>query len=140
MNSTNRYLIDSYLGILKYIPSLQQVRYPRLSLPTLPQRAMSESNSSSSSVNGSTPAPGGAASTLKKAFPNVDIEGHNLPPSPAPSTPRTGRRYALATELVFTEGNDQHRASSMPIYQVREKVFLLISISSFNHGFVRLLR
>jgi cystathionine beta-lyase/cystathionine gamma-synthase len=47
-----------------------------------------------------------------------------LPPSPAPSSPRpTGRRYALATELVFVDNpesggiKDQYGASSMPIYQ-----------------------
>ncbi|KAG5301662.1 cystathionine beta-lyase MetG [Histoplasma ohiense] len=53
----------------------------------------------------------------RKTLSGVDIEGHNLPPSPAPSSPRGGRRYALATELVFTEGNDQFNASSVPIYQ-----------------------
>ncbi|EDN04363.1 cystathionine beta-lyase MetG [Histoplasma capsulatum] len=53
----------------------------------------------------------------RKTLSGVDIEGHNLPPSPAPSSPRDGRRYALATELVFTEGNDQFNASSVPIYQ-----------------------
>ncbi|KAK2760234.1 cystathionine beta-lyase [Arachnomyces sp. PD_36] len=58
-----------------------------------------------------------SGSVLRKAFAHVDLEGHNLPPSPAPSSPRTDRRYALATELVFTEGNDQYRASSVPIYQ-----------------------
>ncbi|ODA78463.1 hypothetical protein RJ55_05844 [Drechmeria coniospora] len=48
----------------------------------------------------------------------VDVDGHNLPPSPAPSSPRNGRwRYALATELVFTESKDQYGASSIPIYQ-----------------------
>ncbi|PHH58880.1 hypothetical protein CDD81_4186 [Ophiocordyceps australis] len=42
----------------------------------------------------------------------------NLPPSPAPSSPRGGRRkYALATELVYTEAKDQYGASSVPIYQ-----------------------
>lgn len=47
-----------------------------------------------------------------------DLDGHHLPPSPAPSSPRNGRRrYALATELVFTEGKDQYGASSIPIYQ-----------------------
>jgi cystathionine beta-lyase len=51
---------------------------------------------------------------------DVDVDGHDLPPSPASSTPRPGRRYALATELVFTEHNDQHNSTSMPIYQVRE--------------------
>lgn len=47
-----------------------------------------------------------------------------LPPSPAPSSPRpTGRRYAMATELVFVDNpesggvKDQYGASSMPIYQ-----------------------
>jgi cystathionine beta-lyase len=63
-----------------------------------------------------------AEKKLKSPFPNLDLAGNHLPPSPAPSTPRTGRRYALATELVFTEGNDQFRASSVPIYQVREAV------------------
>ena len=56
---------------------------------------------------------------MKKAFPHVDIDGHNLPPSPAPSSPRSGKRYAIATELVYTESNDQYNASSVPIYQVR---------------------
>lgn len=48
----------------------------------------------------------------------------SFPPSPAPSSPRpTGRRYALATELVYVDnpesgGNkDQYGASSVPIYQ-----------------------
>lgn len=50
----------------------------------------------------------------------LDLDGHNLPPSPAPSTPRNGRKYALATELVYLESNDQYNASSVPIYQVRE--------------------
>lgn len=54
-----------------------------------------------------------------KALKVTDLDGHDLPPSPAPSSPHTGRRYALATELVYTESNDQYNASSMPIYQVR---------------------
>ncbi|KAK5013692.1 cystathionine beta-lyase [Cryomyces antarcticus] len=53
----------------------------------------------------------------KKPFPNIDLDGHDFPPSPAPSSPRPGRKYALATELVYTESNDQYNASSMPIYQ-----------------------
>ena len=57
-------------------------------------------------------------SVLSKAFRHIDLDGHDLPPSPAPSSPRNGRRYALATELVYTESNDQHNASSVPIYQV----------------------
>lgn len=64
-----------------------------------------------------------------KAFAQVDLDGHDFPPSPAPSSPRNGRRYALATELVFTEGSDQYNASSTPIYQ---------ACSSFNQ-YLRLL-
>lgn len=53
-----------------------------------------------------------------KALARVDQDGHALPPSPAPSSPANGRRrYALATELVYTETKDQHGASSIPIYQ-----------------------
>lgn len=46
-----------------------------------------------------------------------DLDGNALPPSPAPSTPQPGRKYALATELVYTHGSDQYGASSVPIYQ-----------------------
>jgi len=56
-------------------------------------------------------------SSLGKAFSNLDLDGHNLPPSPVPSSPRNGRKYALATELVYTDSGDQYNASSMPIYQ-----------------------
>lgn len=56
---------------------------------------------------------------LGKTMQTVDLDGHNLPPSPAPSSPHTGRKYALATELVYTESSDQYNASSTPIYQVR---------------------
>ncbi|KAL2832456.1 cystathionine beta-l [Aspergillus cavernicola] len=56
-------------------------------------------------------------SALKKAFPHIDAEGHNMPPSPAPSSPHGSRRYNIATELVYTETNDQYNASSIPIYQ-----------------------
>lgn len=59
-----------------------------------------------------------SAKSLGKAFARVDLDGHDLPPSPAPSSPRNGKRYALATELVYTEGTDQYNASSTPIYQV----------------------
>jgi cystathionine beta-lyase len=52
-----------------------------------------------------------------KAFSHIDLDGHDLPPSPAPSSPRNGRKYALATELVYTESKDQYGATSMPIYQ-----------------------
>lgn len=56
--------------------------------------------------------------SLGKAFSKVDLDGHDLPPSPAPSTPSNGKKYALATELVYTESTDQYNASSVPIYQV----------------------
>ncbi|OSS47507.1 hypothetical protein B5807_07354 [Epicoccum nigrum] len=60
----------------------------------------------------------GESSSSKSKGPVLDIDGHNLPPSPAPSTPRSaGRKYALATELVYTESSDQYNASSVPIYQ-----------------------
>lgn len=58
-------------------------------------------------------------SSLGRAFSKVDLDGHDLPPSPAPSTPRNGKKYAFATELVYTDSGDQYNASSMPIYQVR---------------------
>jgi cystathionine beta-lyase len=72
----------------------------------------------SASGSGVPNAASGSTSTGKKAFPPVDLEGNNLPPSPAPSSPYPGRRYNIATELVFTEGSDQYNASSVPIYQV----------------------
>jgi cystathionine beta-lyase len=59
----------------------------------------------------------GPAKNLGKAISKLDLDGHDLPPSPAPSSPRNGKRYSLATELVYTEGTDQYNASSMPIYQ-----------------------
>jgi len=64
----------------------------------------------SSSKNTNT---NGIASALEK----VDLDGHHMPPSPAPSSPSNGRRYALATELVYSDTNDQYNSSSMPIYQ-----------------------
>lgn len=71
------------------------------------------------SASGSGVPNAGISSSLKKQFPQVDLQGNDLPPSPAPSSPHAGRRYNIATELVFTEGNDQYNASSVPIYQVR---------------------
>ncbi|KAL9129067.1 MAG: hypothetical protein Q9217_002374 [Psora testacea] len=59
----------------------------------------------------------GSTKSLGKALSKIDLDGHDLPPSPAPSSPRNGKRYAIATELVFTEGTDQYNASSQPIYQ-----------------------
>lgn len=59
-----------------------------------------------------------AVKPVNKAFSKVDLDGHTLPPSPAPSSPSNGRRrYALATELVYTDSKDQYGASSIPIYQ-----------------------
>ncbi|KAK3051240.1 cystathionine beta-lyase [Extremus antarcticus] len=61
--------------------------------------------------------PNGIPNGIGKAMKNLDLDGHDLPPSPTPSSPSTGRKYALATELVYTESNDQFNASSTPIYQ-----------------------
>jgi cystathionine beta-lyase len=60
----------------------------------------------------------GKANGLGKVALPLDVDGHDLPPSPAPSSPRNGRKYALMTELVYTESSDQYNASSVPIYQV----------------------
>ncbi|KIW66618.1 cystathionine beta-lyase [Phialophora macrospora] len=73
---------------------------------------MSESGSSST-----PPLKNPKLSAMSKAFAQVDLDGHDLPPSPVPSSPRSGRQYALATQLVYSEGNDQYNASSVPIYQ-----------------------
>lgn len=60
----------------------------------------------------------GKPNGVGKAVTGQDIHGHDLPPSPAPSSPHSGRKYALMTELVYTESSDQYNASSVPIYQV----------------------
>jgi cysteine-S-conjugate beta-lyase len=70
----------------------------------------------------SPPEPNGSGLSVKssgmtKLAQHIDLDGHDLPPSPAPSSPRNGRKYALATELVYTDSKDQYGASSMPIYQ-----------------------
>ena len=70
----------------------------------------------------SPPEPNGSGLSIKssgttKLTQHIDLDGHDLPPSPAPSSPRNGRKYALATELVYTDSKDQYGASSMPIYQ-----------------------
>lgn len=58
-----------------------------------------------------------AANAIAKALEHLDIDGHDLPPSPAMSSPSAGKKYTLATELVYTETNDQYNSSSVPIYQ-----------------------
>jgi len=65
------------------------------------------------SGSSSKPAPSG----IGKALQHLDLDGHELPPSPTPSSPSNGRKYALATELVYAESGDQYNSSSMPIYQ-----------------------
>jgi len=64
-------------------------------------------------MSSSKPVPSGLAKVMQQ----LDLDGHNFPPSPTPSSPSTGKKYALATELVYTESNDQYNSSSMPIYQ-----------------------
>lgn len=59
-----------------------------------------------------------ASQAAGQVFTKIDLDGHALPPSPAPSSPYPDRRrYALATELVYTDSKDQYGASSIPIYQ-----------------------
>lgn len=69
------------------------------------------------STMSSPPGPSDRISPLSKIVPHIDLDGHDLPPSPAPSSPRNGRKYAFSTELVYTDSKDQYGASSMPIYQ-----------------------
>jgi hypothetical protein len=100
----------------EYLDARPRTSSSIITIPSLP--AMSESTPPPNALgNGNVPA--SKANVLAKAFAHVDLDGHDLPPSPAPSSPRNGRRYALATELVYTEGSDQYNASSVPIYQVR---------------------
>ncbi|PNY23983.1 Cystathionine beta-lyase, partial [Tolypocladium capitatum] len=94
---------------------------PSLSLPVCfdvsespPSPRLPGAMAAPSPSNAAAASPSSSANPLKR----VDVDGHHLPPSPAPSSPRNGRRrYALATELVYTEGKDQYGASSTPIYQ-----------------------
>ena len=88
---------------------------------------MSAAGSSGQQHNNAGDASAPAENVVKKAFPRVDLDGHDLPPSPAPSSPHSGRRYAIATELVYTEGGDQYNASSVPIYQVSVVFFFVYS-------------
>lgn len=85
--------------------------------PLVQTSATTNHNTNMSSPPGSSHESSAAKGALNKAFPQIDLDGHNLPPSPAPSSPHNGRRYALATELVYTETKDQYGASSIPIYQ-----------------------
>lgn len=77
---------------------------------------MSGQSSSSTPLDGVLPNP--KLNALGKAFSQIDLDGHDMPPSPAPSSPRSGKQYSIATQLVYSEGNDQYNASSVPIYQV----------------------
>jgi cystathionine beta-lyase len=54
--------------------------------------------------------------TVPATFSKLSLSD-DMPPTPAPSSPRTGRTYSLATELVYTEHSDQYNSSSMPLYQ-----------------------
>jgi hypothetical protein len=110
------YFFGTASYVLEHIDIYVASRRTCTSASSPPLLEMSESGSSSS-----TQAPGQSdkgISALNKALAKVDLDGHDLPPSPAPSSPRNGRQYAIATELVFSEGTDQYNASSVPIYQV----------------------
>ncbi|KAI1116828.1 cystathionine beta-l [Nemania sp. NC0429] len=75
-------------------------------------------SSSAPPNNGSSSGGDDPTKPVNKTFAKLDLDGHDLPPSPAPSSPANGRRrYALATELVYTDSKDQYGASSIPIYQ-----------------------
>lgn len=63
-----------------------------------------------------SPPSSGSSQPLNKALGRIDLDGHDLPPSPAPSSPANGRKYALATELVYSEPGDQYSSSQMPVY------------------------
>ncbi|RMZ87632.1 hypothetical protein DV736_g5140, partial [Chaetothyriales sp. CBS 134916] len=78
---------------------------------------MASDSGSSSSTPPSGPLRNPKLSAMNKALQQVDLDGHDLPPSPTPSSPRSGRQYAIATQLVYSEGSDQYNASSAPIYQ-----------------------
>lgn len=87
---------------------------------------MSGASSPSTPPTGTLPNP--KVNALGKALAQIDLDGHDLPPSPAPSSPRSGKQYSIATQLVYSEGNDQYNASSVPIYQVGN---LCVGISAF---------
>ncbi|MCJ1468891.1 cystathionine beta-lyase [Pseudocyphellaria aurata] len=72
---------------------------------------------SASKENKGTSGVPSSSRSLGQAFSKIDVDGHNLPPSPAPSSPRNGKKYAFATQLVLSESGDQYNASSVPIYQ-----------------------
>lgn len=75
-------------------------------------------SSSSPPNNGPSSSGDDPTKPINKTFAKLDLDGHDLPPSPAPSSPANGRRrYALATELVYTDSKDQYGSSSIPIYQ-----------------------
>jgi hypothetical protein len=118
LSSLSSLLLHSYLCLLfavnKYTPPITLHAPSSSSSPYFCPASAAMSASGSGIPNAAS----GSSSGVKKAFPQVDLSGHNLPPSPAPSSPHAGRRYNIATELVFTEGSDQYNASSVPIYQV----------------------
>lgn len=92
-------------------------RAPRPNLLALPLFKVFK-QALSANMASSTPSEGNTSKSSTGRAKKTDLDGHDLPPSPAPSSPRNGRRrYALATELVYTEGKDQYGASSIPIYQ-----------------------
>lgn len=47
---------------------------------------------------------------------SLDLDGHELPPTPATSSPSNEKRWNLATELVYAEHDDANHSSSYPLY------------------------
>lgn len=109
------FFVSSDLDSCIALKSLSAYTHTPLFTPSL---ASAPPCSKAMSAPSGAPAAQGQSNPIKKQFPHVDLEGNDLPPSPAPSSPHAGRRYNIATELVFTESGDQYNASSVPIYQV----------------------
>lgn len=47
---------------------------------------------------------------------SLDLDGHELPPTPSTGSPSNEKRWNLATELVYAEHDDANHSSSYPLY------------------------
>ena len=66
--------------------------------------------------------PAGKAPASNKAFAHIDLDGHTMPPSPAPSSPSNGRRYALATELVAAADLGRLVSATYPLARYEDAI------------------